>query len=812
TLNFGASPAGVSLSIAPVSIPATPPIQILPAFSGLGALAGAAEALLPQVLDAAVTAIGPSTVMTLTLDVAAALNIYDTVGGFKAHADTLKSMLNGSFLSGFTAAQRGSIATSIAGVFSGGSPLAGILPGSVGAGTGASAGVVTWSLPLSGSDSGTINVALGWDATGPTATVGLADFKLGDGALGITASGGYAAGSVSVSAALGVHLDSALGIPLIPTLSLTENGTSFQLEFYPLATGSGNTFNTGLVAIDLIPPAVHLASGGPVALIEQFLVPMVGNTLLAAVKDKFSTTLWTGGPTVQAVLTGSEIAVSSGGGLAINPSFPSITALVTGLLSTLASGVKLPLTSTLNLYLANDAGRLGVRLQGSQDFTIGDYDLSMLFGAPTAWGAMFDAGVTVYAFQSGGGNFTFSPGITAAGLGLGLTGANDAPLVNTNGFRIGGVRLYSFFHGEFSSGFNFDSPGVGAEIDQLGLPLSQATGGNVGGNNPVAAGLLGGGGTGGNGTGDTQPPNAAIDVAAWYWSAPSGDSTFHILFSGNDQPIWIGIHQTLGPIYLDQIGIVLNGNTSASLVLDATVKVGPLTGQVDELGVTIPFKSLMHPGDWTLDLKGIALSFQTPGVTIAGALLKNDSGAAVEYDGMLLIQITEFGLVAVGAYSKPKDAQGDYTSVFIFAGLFIILGIPPVIEVEALGLGVGYNRELIVPDDLNQIPSFILVAALDDGGALANDPMGELLQIRDSIPAKRGSLWLAVGLHGTTFVIVHVTAIVYVALDAGVEIGVIGVARMAVPTDDTALVSIELALKARFSSAEGILSIQAQLT
>jgi hypothetical protein len=247
-------------------------------------------------------------------------------------------------------------------------------------------------------------------------------------------------------------------------------------------------------------------------------------------------------------------------------------------------------------------------------------------------------------------------------------------------------------------------------------------------------------------------------------------------------------------------------------VLDATIKVGPLTGQVDELGVTIPFKSLMHPGDWSLDLQGLALSFQTPGITIAGALLKNDSGGTVEYDGMLLIQITEFGLVAVGAYPKPTDASGDYTSVFIFAGLFIIIGIPPVIEVEAIGLGVGYNRELIVPTDLDAIPSFILVAALDDGGALANDPMGELMQIRDSIPARRGSFWFAVGLHGTTFVIVHLTAIVYIALDRGLEIGILGVARLAIPADDTALVSIELALKARFSSAEGILSIQAQLT
>ena len=812
TLDFSAGASGVVLTLTPVSTPPSGPIQILPTFSGLGNLAAGAEALLLQVLNALVDQIGASTVKDLALDVAAALGIYDTTNKFSTHGNDLAAMLNGSWLSGFTVAQRGSIATAIAALFRTGSPLKAILPGEVNPGSGPTAGVVTWALPLSGGDTGTINVALGWDATGPTATIGIAQLQLADGALNITATGGYAAGSVAVSAALGVSLQEAIDIPLTPTLSFTESGGNFQLELYPLASGAGNTFSTGPITIDFIPPALHMATGGPVALIEQFLVPLVGNTLLAAVKDKFSTTLWSGGPTVQAVLTGSQIAVPQGGGLVINPSFPSITSLVTGLISTLASGVKLPLTSTLNLYLANDAGRLGVRLQGSQDFTIGDFDLSMLFGAPTEWGATFDAGVSVYLFSVAGGNFTFNPGITAAGLGLGLAGANDGPLVNSNGFRIGGVRLYSFFRGEFASGFNFDSPGVGAEIDKLGLPLSQATGGNVGGNNPVASGLLGGGGDGGNGGGDTQPPNPGIDVAAWYWDAPAGDSTFHILFSGNDQPIWIGIHAQLGPVYLDQIGIILNGNTSASLVLDATVKVGPLTGQVDELGVTIPFKSLMHPSDWTLDLKGLALSFQTTGVTIAGALLKNDSGGYIEYDGMLLIQITEFGLVAVGAYAKPKDAQGDYTSVFIFAGLFITLGYPPIIEVEAIGLGVGYNRELIVPDDMNKIPDFILVAALDDGGAFVNDPMGELMQIRDSIPAKRGSLWLAVGLHGTTFVIVHVTAIVYVALDRGIEIGIIGVARLAVPTDDTALVSVELALKARFSSAEGILSIQAQLT
>lgn len=801
-ITFGASASGVSLVVAPQAT-GVAPIQILPTFSGLGALAGAAEALLPQALDALVGAIGTSTIMTLVLDVAAAFNIYDSVGGFAAHADELKTLLQTNWLAGFNSAEQTAAANAIASLFSGTSPLAGVLPGTVSA----TSGTVKWALPLGGSDSGNLALTLGWDGSGPTVLVGLSSVKLGDGALAIDAAAGYAKGNIAISTGFALHLENAIGIALAPTLMVSETGGKFQLEFYPLADGTAN----GPITIDLLPPAVHMGAGGAIGIVNQWLIPLVADMLFTATQSSLNSPLWTGGPTLQAVLIGSHVAQSGGGGVVVNPSIPDISTIITGLISTLVTGVSIAITDTINLALANDGGRLGVRIYGAQAFDIGNYSLSLLFGAPTDWGSNFDTGAAVYLFDSSGGNFTFNPGMIIAGLGLGLTGQDDAPLINTDGFRLGGARLYSFFHAEFGSGFTFDSLGAGVELDALGLPLGQATGGNVGGNNPVAASLLQSDG-GDNDAGDTQSVNPALDVAAWYWSAPTGDATFHILFQDNNQPIWIGVHAQFGPIYIEQIGLVPNGNTSCSMVLDASVKIDGLTGEVDELGVTIPYKSITTPGDWTLDLKGIALGFQSPEVTIAGALLKNDSGPAIEYDGMLLVQVTEFGIVAVGAYSKPTDAQGGYTSIFIFAGVFIIIGIPPIIEIDAFGLGVGYNRELIVPDDMNKIPSFVLVAALDDGGAMANDPMGELMQISTSMPAKRGSFWLAVGLHGTTFVIVHVTAIVYVALDSGMEIGLIGVARMAIPSDDTALVSVELALKARYSSAEGVLSIQAQLT
>ena len=90
--------------------------------------------------------------------------------------------------------------------------------------------------------------------------------------------------------------------------------------------------------------------------------------------------------------------------------------------------------------------------------------------------------------------------------------------------------------------------------------------------------------------------------------------------------------------------------------------------------------------------------------------------------------------------------------------------------------------------------------------------MSALSQMATQIPRRRGSFWLAAGVRFSSFVVVNSAAVVYVALDRGFEIGILGVSRMALPAEDFAIASVELALKARFSTAEGVLSVQAQLT
>ncbi len=459
--------------------------------------------------------------------------------------------------------------------------------------------------------------------------------------------------------------------------------------------------------------------------------------------------------------------------------------------------ISLATNPALAVSFVADGGKLGLRVLGSVPLNAGGSpEVSVLFGQPALWLGP-TAGVTLYLFSSSGG-LTFAPELNVRGLGLGLSGGGDQPLIRSSGFRVGAVDAYLAFDLPLTSG-SIANVGGGLEIDQLGLPINQLDAGAA--SNPVAASLLSAGGT----SGDSAPVNPAVDVIVYYL-----DGAFAIEFAGTNQPIVIPVHASLGPLYIDQIDLSIDGSNAVEMGVDGDVKVSGLDIGVDDLALRIPLASILSPSDWSLDLQGLAVGFTAGPVEIAGGLRK-DSGPPIQYDGMLSVTVADIGFSIVAAYSRPSDAQGGYTSLFMFVSLPIPLGGPPFAFITGLGGGFGYNRELQIPDDLSNIDSFLLVRAIDDDG-LANDPMGALMQMGQSIPPRRGSFWIAAGLRFTSFGLVNSTVIVAVALDRGFEIDILGISRMALPTESLALASVELALKARFNSEEGLLSVQAQLT
>src|SRR4029079_597750 len=106
---------------------------------------------------------------------------------------------------------------------------------------------------------------------------------------------------------------------------------------------------------------------------------------------------------------------------------------------------------------------------------------------------------------------------------------------------------------------------------------------------------------------------------------------------------------------------------------------------------------------------------------------------------------------------------------------------------------------------------FVFIKALDPGARPSGDPMAELQRVRDAFPMRSGQLWFAAGLSFNSFALVDGVAVVSVAIGDGLEIALLGLARMALPRPQLALVSIELGLVARFSTKEGVLWVTAQL-
>jgi len=90
--------------------------------------------------------------------------------------------------------------------------------------------------------------------------------------------------------------------------------------------------------------------------------------------------------------------------------------------------------------------------------------------------------------------------------------------------------------------------------------------------------------------------------------------------------------------------------------------------------------------------------------------------------------------------------------------------------------------------------------------------MSALDTIASVFPPERGAFWLAAGVRFTSFVFVESIAVLSLEIGDTVEMNLLGLSRMSLPRRDLTLAQLELALRARFSSRDMVVSVQAQLT
>jgi hypothetical protein len=522
-----------------------------------------------------------------------------------------------------------------------------------------------------------------------------------------------------------------------------------------------------------------------------------------------------GGTTVDAVLRGVLLEDAVGPRQLIAQPFNTtlMLARLQRLLHNLAAAnPSVTIDGALTIGLSAAADTIGVRLALPKPAKLLDTDVTLSLENDASWihpvsGPALQPGIVINLLQFSGApgtfNFTFKPGVSVNGVGLRVAGKNK-PLLDAGGFSLGSIAL----HGFGRIGMGDTAGGVQLQFAQLAAGVGGASGGNA-----VAQGIMADTGKG------AQKLAPAFSPALSIQKHGSGPVLVGLRAGDGEGPWWLAIQRGFGPVYIEQVGFGVSVRQdqlqSLSLLLDGRVSLLGLTASVDDLQLTFVVASnasVFDPSRWAVDLAGLAFASDMGGLTIQGGLRKFGSGDNVQYVGMLMGRFAVYGLSIFGGYGQGSVNGQKFASFFAFGAVNGPIGGPPAFFLTGIGGGLGINRQLVLPSDFSHFGDYPLIKALDPAAKPAEDPMAELVRLGDTFPMARGSFWFAAGVSFTSFALVDGVAVVSVQVGDGLEVALLGLARMALPRPQVALVSIELGLLARFSSKEGVLWVQAQLT
>jgi large repetitive protein len=412
------------------------------------------------------------------------------------------------------------------------------------------------------------------------------------------------------------------------------------------------------------------------------------------------------------------------------------------------------------------------------------------------------------------GEAQLQPWIRVNGVGLRALGAEGGKLIDLVA-SVESVALHGVYRRNLAepADAGIELAGGRLLLDRFGVPLGRASGGN-----PVAAKLLSQGQEAEQ-AGDRKELAPAFSPQLILLRRPPASTALTFRAGEGVGPWWLPMQQRFGPLYVEQVGLdtveVAGHLDRVKALLDGGVSLAGLTVGLDDLSVSLPWRRPWDLADWRLDLAGLAIGYDSGGISVAGGLRRRP-GPAPDYVGLVLVKAAQLGVTAVAGYAEIPEAPGSsrtYTSFFIFAAVSFTLGGPPAFFVTGLGGGAGLNRRLVLPAEVVDVPRFPLVAAMDPTSPFATNPMGALDTLGPTFPPERGTFWFAAGVRFTSFVLVESIAVLSVEVgDGGTEVALLGLSRMDLPNREFALARVELALRARFSSREGVLKVEGQLT
>ncbi|HBF34206.1 TPA: hypothetical protein DDW35_06545 [Candidatus Sumerlaeota bacterium] len=313
------------------------------------------------------------------------------------------------------------------------------------------------------------------------------------------------------------------------------------------------------------------------------------------------------------------------------------------------------------------------------------------------------------------------------------------------------------------------------------------------------------------GTGESAPNPTSTSLQS---TAQPTTTTNSNISSVQSDLSWFKLHETFGPVTIDEIGLNYHDGY-ASFGISGGFLMGSFSFSLQQLSVTMPMPpaSDFTLSDLSFDLAGLALSFQTSGVSVGGAFLRAAGPEnTTNYYGEVVVQAGVWGFKVIGGYTPAST--NTPVSFFLYTNIQVPLGGPPFLFLTGLAGGFGINRSLILPT-MATLPTYLLLpnnapkAAATPSATVQNI----LPQLQSVFVDEPGQYWVAAGVSFTSFEIIEAFALITVSVGVDFQLGLIGTGALRLPNHvATPFAYVELDILATLTPSTGLFAIQGQLS
>ena len=249
------------------------------------------------------------------------------------------------------------------------------------------------------------------------------------------------------------------------------------------------------------------------------------------------------------------------------------------------------------------------------------------------------------------------------------------------------------------------------------------------------------------------------------------------------------VNKKIGPFAVERFYITYDiAKKTFGIGVDASLELGVLKAVLRGLSATFDVSNVS--GQEPFHVKGLEISLGKAGVAkVYGGLLLAKENPLSLYGALTVGIANKFDVALLAAYATVPNER---PSLFGFGFIRVPIGGPVFFEVKGLALGIGYERDLIIPpiEKLAKFPFIEAAMAIANPGSpnydnpFPNDPtnadslQGVLRRMGDATPPKAGSYWGVIGIAFSSFKVINGFVLISLQVGSATRVSAIGEAQL----------------------------------